>query len=80
MPKSVTLKLNDRIYQMFCDLANNENRSLSNFIETAVLRLIEQNQLIDEFEMAEIKHNEELKSSLNRAIQDAREKKGHFVE
>jgi predicted transcriptional regulator len=79
VPKSVTLKLNDRIYQMFCDLANNENRSLSNFIETAVLRFIEQNQLIDEFEMAEIKHNEELKSSLNRAIQDAGEKKGHFV-
>jgi len=80
MSKTVTLRLNERIYNMFRNLAVSENRTLSNFIETSVLRFIEHNQFVDEYEMTEIKNNKELNASLNRAIKDAKAKKGRFVE
>ena len=80
MSKTVTLRLNERIYNIFRNLAISENRTLSNFIETSVLRFIEHNQFVDEYEMTEIKNNKELNASLNRTIKDAKAKKGRFVE
>ncbi len=44
MSKTVTLRLNEKVYNMFRNLAGRENRTLSNFIETSVLRFVEQNQ------------------------------------
>ena len=80
MPKTVTLRLNDKVYNLFRNLAESENRPLSNFIETSVLRFIENNQFVDEYEMAEIQSNKELNMSLKRAIRDVKTKKGRFVE
>ena len=57
MSKTVTLRLNDKIYNLFRNLAEGENRALSNFIETSVLRFIENSQFVDEFEMTEIQNN-----------------------
>lgn len=79
MSKTVTLRLNERIYNMFRILAISENRTLSNFIETSVLRFIEHNQYVDEYEMTEIQNNKELNVSLNRALKDIKAKKGRFV-
>ena len=80
MSKTVTLRLKDKIYDMFRSLAESENRPLSNFIETSVLRFIEHNQFVDEYEMAEIGSNQELNVSLRSAFKDVEAKKGHFVE
>ena len=80
MSKTVTLRLNESIYNMFRNLAVSENRTLSNFIETSVLRFIEQNQFIDEYEMTIIQNDKELNASLNRAIKDVKAKKGRFVD
>ncbi len=80
MSKTVTLRLNENIYNLFRKLANSENRSLSNFIENSVLRFVEHNQMVDEYEMAEIKNNKELNSSLKQALNDVKEKKGQFVD
>jgi len=79
MSKIVTLRLNEQIYNKFKGLARQDNRSLSNFIETAVLRYIEQIEYADEFEMAEINGNEELNRSLKNGISDAEAKQGRFV-
>ena len=54
MSKKVTLRLNDKSYKIFSTLAQAENRTMSNFIETSVLRSIEQNQFVDEYEMEKI--------------------------
>ena len=78
MPKTVTLRLNEKVYNLFRNLAESENRPLSNFIETSVLRFIEDNQFVDEYEMAEIQRNKELNMSLKRAIRDVKTKKGRF--
>ncbi|MCD6586129.1 MAG: hypothetical protein J7K96_10245 [Desulfobacteraceae bacterium] len=80
MSKTVTLRLNERLYNIFRNLAVSENRTLSNFIETSVLRFIEHNQFVDEYEMTEIKNNKELKASLNRAFEDVNAQRGHFVD
>ncbi len=79
MPKSITLRIPDEEYERFTELAKRENRPLSNFIETAVLKYIESQDMADEFEMEEIIGNRELRKGLNRGIKDAEEKRGRFV-
>ena len=53
---------------------------ISNFIETATLRYVEQSQFVDEFEMEELQQNAELNKSLKRGHQDMKAHKGRFVE
>jgi hypothetical protein len=79
MPATVTLRLPDAHYRLFRKLAQEENRSLSNFIETATIRYIEDAEIADPFEMAEISGNKELNRSLRRAYKDVREHRGRFV-
>ena len=80
MSKTITLRLNDANYNLFRNLAQSENRPLSNFIETSVLRFIEHGQYVDEYEMAEIQSNQELNKSLKRALKDVKARRGRFVE
>ena len=79
MSKTVTLRLPEQTYERFRILAERENRSLSNFIETAASRYVEMEQFVDEFEMAEIEANAELNRSLNRGIKGAKAGHGRFV-
>lgn len=79
MSKTVTLRLDEKIYKKFRGLAKNDNRPLSNFIETAALRFIEEHEYVDEFEMAEIRDNVNLNQSLKKGLRDAKAKRGSFV-
>ena len=79
MPKTVTLRIDDALMQKLKQYAEIENRTISNFIETATLRYIEQNELVDEFEMAEILSNKDLLHRLNQGRSNAHKKKGRFV-
>jgi hypothetical protein len=79
MSKTVTLRLDDPVYRLFKDVAERENRPISNFIETAVLRFMQDHETVDEFEMAEIRGNVELNQSLKRGHQDAKHRRGSFV-
>jgi predicted transcriptional regulator len=64
MAKTVTLRLDEQLHSKCSRFAQRDNRTLANFIETAVLRYIEGQELADEFELAEIKGNEELSQSI----------------
>jgi predicted transcriptional regulator len=77
---TVTLRLPENHYRLFRKLAEDENRSLSNFIETATIRHIEESEYADRFEMEEIKKNKELNASIKRGHADANLKKGKFVD
>ena len=79
MSKTVTLRLQEKVYEKFKQLAEADNRPLSNFIETAALRFIEEQQYADEFEMAEIKGNIDLNRSLDRGLRDAKARRGKFA-
>lgn len=79
MSRTITLRLTDDVYRLLRRLAEQDNRTLSNFIETSTLRYIAEHEYTDEHEMAEIRANEELNKSLKRGMKDAKEKKGRFV-
>jgi len=76
MSKTVMLTLNDEVYNVFRIYAETHNRSLANFIETSALRYIQEYEYMDDFEMAEIQNNQSLQDSLQRALQDANERRG----
>ncbi len=80
MSKTVTLRLSDENYKIYRKLADSDNRPISNFIETAVNKFIENNIQVDEYEMTEIRNNAELNKSLKRGLSDMKSKRGRFVE
>jgi predicted CopG family antitoxin len=80
MPKTVTLRLSDETYITFLEAAKAENRSLSNLIETAALAKVREQQFADDVEVAEIMANEELMKRIKKGSQEARLRKGSFVE
>ena len=53
MSKTVTLRIDERIYGIFQEAAQAENRTLSNLIETAALARIREQQFVDDVELAE---------------------------
>jgi len=75
MAKTVTIRLEDKKYKVFRKYASSDNRTLSNFIETATMRYIEENEFVDDFEMEEIRNNKELNLSIKRGLQDIKNKK-----
>ena len=79
MSKTVTLRLDDPVYRLFRGVAERENRPISNFIETAVMRFVQEHETVDEFEMAEIRGNTGLNQSLKRGHQDAKRRRGTFA-
>jgi predicted transcriptional regulator len=79
MSKTITMRLDDDVYQTFRTLAERDNRPLSNFIETAAMRFISDNETVDSYEMAEIRGNAALNASLKRGVKDAKTRRGSFV-
>jgi hypothetical protein len=61
-------------------LAEFDNRSISNFIESAVLRFIDEEEYLDDFENDEILSNKELMSSIQRGYDESIEGKGKLIE
>jgi hypothetical protein len=80
MPKTVTLRLKDDVYNAFMEAALAENRPLSNLIETAAISKIREQQFVDDVEMAEIQADQKLVKRINQGSRDARLRKGRFVE
>jgi len=80
MPKTVTLRLKEEVYKAFVEAAQAENRPLSNFIETAAFAKMREQQFADDLEMAEIRGNQELIKRINKGSEEARARKGRFVE
>lgn len=79
MSTTVTLRLDEEVYRKFRGMADSDNRPLSNFIETAVLRFMEQHEYVDEFEMAEIKANAGLNKSIKSGLSDTKARRGRFA-
>ena len=79
MPKTITIRLPDERYELFKKFAEMDNRTISNFIETATSRYIEEIKYVDEFEMAEINSNEDLQKSLKRGRTDVKENRRRRV-
>jgi len=79
MPKTVTIRINDGTYRSFVKRAKTENRSLANFIETAVKEHIRECDFADDTEMADVLANEALVRRLRKGSGDAKRKKGTMI-
>ena len=80
MSKTITLRLDTRVYEEFKEAARSENRALSNLIETAALARIREQQFVDDAEMAEILEDEALVRRLKAGSSQAKRRLGSFVE
>jgi predicted transcriptional regulator len=80
MGKTVTLTLDDMLYEKFKHYASMDNRSLANFFKTAAVQYIENKNLVDDFEMEEIRNNADLRERIRAGKRDAANRKGRFVD
>jgi len=80
MSKTVTLRLDDDVYEEFREAAKADRRPLSNLIETAALSRIREQQFVDDIEMAEILSNESLLERMRAGSEDATARRGEFVD
>jgi uncharacterized protein (DUF1778 family) len=71
MAKTVTVRLEDGIYDLIRRAADGERRSISNFLEYAALRYLTDELTVSEEEMQEILADEDLAESLRRGMADA---------
>lgn len=70
--KTVTMRVDDSVYQMISLAASGERRNISNFIEFATLQYLSSSQYVDNTEMAEIIADKELVQNLRRGFEEAK--------
>jgi len=78
--KTITLRLDDLTYRLFLQFALAENRPISNMIETAAKKHLEECFFVSETEMHGIREDKALLSKLKKGSQQAKAKSGRFVD
>lgn len=68
--KTVTMRVDDNVYQTIKLAADGQKRNMSNFIEFAVSQYLTSSQYIDGDEMSEILQDKELISNLKSGLDD----------
>ena len=68
--KTVTMRVDDSIYDMIKLAAEGQRRNLSNFIEFATMQYLTSSQFVDSDEMAEITNDKELVQNLMDGLND----------
>jgi len=68
--KTVTMRVDDFVYDMIKLAAEGQKRNLSNFIEFATMQYLTSSQFIDSSEMQEITSDKELVENLMNGLED----------
>ena len=71
--KTVTMRVDDSVYQMIKTAADGQKRNLSNFIEFAVMQYLSSVQYISNGEMNEILQDTELVQNLKDGMQELKQ-------
>ena len=79
MSKTITLRIDENVYDMFKTAADGVKRNLSNFIEYAALSYLTENLYVSDNEMEEILQDKTLIKNLNRAKKDISQGKYKIV-
>lgn len=79
MPKTLTLRVDNRTYKTFVNRAKSQNRTVANFIENAVKEHILEKDFVDDYEMTEILSDRSLIRRLKRGSAEVRKKKGQMI-
>jgi len=75
--KTVTMRVDDTIYQIIKTAADGERRNISNFIEYATLQYLTSSQYVSDNEMNEILNDKELVKNLEIGLEEV--KNGDYV-
>ena len=70
--KTVTMRVDDSIYQIIKTAADGERRNISNFIEYATLQYLTSSQYVSDNEMNEILNDKELVKNLEIGLEEAK--------
>ena len=76
MAKTITLRIEDSVYKVFKRAANGENRSISNFIETAAYSYLLTDHYVSDEEMNDIISDKNLLKGIKSSLEDI--KRGKF--
>jgi uncharacterized protein (DUF1778 family) len=79
MPKTVTLRLDDDVYQLFKKAANGSKRTISNFLEFAALSYLTNEIYVSDEEMNDILQDKNLLKSLHLGEKEIAEGKYEIV-
>jgi len=74
MSKTVTLRVDDSVYEMIKLAADGERRNLSNFIENATLQYLTSSEYVSDAEMQDILNDKELVKNLEDGFRDLKNK------
>lgn len=80
MSKTITLRVSEDHYEAFKKYAQQDNRKISNAIETLALKQLESAQFVEGIEMEGILADKDLLARIARGGKQAKAKKGRFVE
>lgn len=76
MSKTITIRIDDDIYNLLKVAANGEKRTISNFIEYAAVNYLSLSTYVSDSEMIEIENDISLKKELIKGLKDI--SKGNF--
>ncbi|MDQ5857338.1 MAG: DUF1778 domain-containing protein [Acidobacteriota bacterium] len=79
MAKTLTVRVDEATYRLIAEAAQADNRSISNFVETAARQKAAADILVSEAEMVEIRADRRLVRRLQRGHRDAGARRGKFV-
>lgn len=68
--KTLTMRVDDSIYQMIKTAADGQKRNISNFIEFATIQYLTSSQYVDNEEMNEILSDKDLIKNLKTGVRD----------
>lgn len=75
--KTITIRVDDSVYNMIKKAANGQRRNISNFIEYATLQYLTSSEYVSDEEMNEILNDKELVKNLEKGLEEV--KKGEFT-
>jgi len=79
MAKTVTMRIEDDVYDLFRKAADGEHRSISNFIESATLSYLSSETYISDNEMEDILKDKNLIKNLKNGLADVEKGKYRIV-
>ena len=79
MARTLTVRMDDATYSLVAEAAAVENRSVSNFIETAAREKAVAEIFVPDEEMAEIRSDKDLLRRLKRGPRDSVARRGRFA-
>jgi len=79
MSKTITLRVDDTVYNMLKVAADGERRNLSNFIENATLQYLTSSKYVTDDEMQDILDDKELTKNLMNGLKEYKNKEYTIV-